>query len=327
MSAARSPSSLYGSPRCALSFIRKVGYPSWVLWCRRDRISRRISLSSTLYRLLVVPSPIQASMSSNMVSESVKRITGFFRSLQSLRAIYPPPNSDRREVEPSGSRPILAISGPSLSSTKTPAHIAPFASTEPSEAAMWNVLGAIFSSPDSVPELYRRSKGDWERRGSSLGSSDLMAARSVSIAVVEGASADFAIQHSVYTECDTSLSVPSCHHPRCRYALPFSRTISRPCFLRVFSLRELEGRAGVSTTQHLAARAASASLSVRSDKVMTRGVDVRVSAFISGSWDQKILSPRCAFAKKYGAATIVLPIKSWACPSFCAALSTFHEKQ
>jgi hypothetical protein len=53
----------------------------------------------------------------------------------------------------------------------------------------------------------------------------------------------------------------------------------------------------------------------------------RVSVFISGSWVQKILSPRCAFEYKYDAATIVLPIKSWACPSFCAALSTFHEKQ
>ena len=61
--------------------------------------------------------------------------------------------------------------------------------------------------------------------------------------------------------------------------------------------------------------------------VVTRGVEVRVSVFISGSWVQKILSPRCAFEYKYDAATIVLPIKSWACPSFCAALSTFREKQ
>ena len=34
----------------------------------------------------LVPSPIQASMSSNMVSESVKRITGFFKSLQPATA-------------------------------------------------------------------------------------------------------------------------------------------------------------------------------------------------------------------------------------------------
>ena len=61
---------------------------------------------------------------------------------------------DRREVEPSGSRPIRAISGSSLFSTKTPAHIAPLASTDPSEAAMWNVLGAMFNRPDSVPALY-----------------------------------------------------------------------------------------------------------------------------------------------------------------------------
>ena len=108
----------------------------------------------------------------------------------------------------------------------------------------------MFSRPDYVPALYRRSKVDWERRGSSLESSDLMASRSASIAAVEGTSADFAIQHSVYTECDTSLSVPSFHHPRCRYALPFSLMIRRPCFWRIFSLRELEGRAGVSTTHH-----------------------------------------------------------------------------